>query len=112
MHIAGIKILNDADIEEGIRKMFNEAADSLKLDDKTQEKYEEYVEENVQFIKKGSMPRGIVAGTIYIVCLLTGQHRGQKEIAEACGTTETSVRKYYKLMKGGFYDVHQPKLNG
>lgn len=112
MHIAGIKILGGDDIERGIRILFLEAADSLKLDEKAREKYEEYVKENVMFIKKGSYPKGIVAATVYVISLLTGQARGQREVAQACGTTEYAIRKYYKLMKGGFYDVHRSKLNG
>ena len=112
MKIDGIEGLCNADVKRALRQMFHRVANELKLDAKALEKYEEYLEEDMKFIAKGSYPKGIVAGRLYIVCLLTGHHRGQREIAKACGTTETSVRKYYKLMKGGFYDVHRPKLNG
>ncbi len=98
MHIDGIEILNDADIGCAMFHKFNRAASELKLSQKAGDKFDETLHKDVELVKKGNMPKGVVAGRLYIICLLTGQARGQQEVAQACGTTEYSVRKYYKLM--------------
>ncbi|MGA1848454.1 MAG: TFIIB-type zinc ribbon-containing protein [Thermoplasmatota archaeon] len=46
----------------------------------------------------GKDPAGIAASAIYIASMVTGQIRTQKEISEATGITEVTIRKRYKEM--------------
>ena len=109
MYIDGIEILCDADVKRAMQQMFHRAANSLKFSTAVLEKYEEHLDEDVNFFKKGNSAKGLVAGRIYIISLLTRQTRTQKEIAVQCETGRNLIRKYYRLMNGGFYV--EPKFN-
>ena len=53
--------------------------------------------------KKGAVvgkdPIGIASAALYIACVLTGVKKTQKDIAEAAGVTEVTVRNRYKGLK-------------
>jgi transcription initiation factor TFIIB len=42
---------------------------------------------------------GLAAAAIYIACLQSGEKITQKDIAEAAGVTEVTVRNRYKALK-------------
>ena len=44
----------------------------------------------------GKGPMGIAAAALYIASVSTGHRRTQREIAEACGVTEVTIRNRYK----------------
>lgn len=50
----------------------------------------------------GKDPVGLAAAAIYIACVLTGEKKTQKDIAEAAGVTEVTVRNRYKGLKECF----------
>jgi transcription initiation factor TFIIB len=47
----------------------------------------------------GKDPMGIAAAAIYIACVVSGVKRTQKDIAEAAGVTEVTVRNRYKGLR-------------
>ena len=47
----------------------------------------------------GKDPMGLAAAAIYIACVLNVERRTQKEIAEAAGVTEVTVRNRYKGLR-------------
>ena len=47
----------------------------------------------------GKDPMGLAAAALYIACLQTNEKKTQKEIAEAAGVTEVTVRNRYKTLK-------------
>lgn len=47
----------------------------------------------------GKDPMGVAAAAIYIACVLEGEKKTQKEIAEAAGVTEVTVRNRYKNLR-------------
>ena len=47
----------------------------------------------------GKDPMGLAAAAIYIACLQSGEKITQKDIAEAAGVTEVTVRNRYKALK-------------
>lgn len=47
----------------------------------------------------GNDPTGTSAAALYIACLQTGEKKTQKDIAEAAGVTEVTVRNRYKTLK-------------
>jgi transcription initiation factor TFIIB len=49
----------------------------------------------------GKSPLGIAAAVLYIACLLKNEKKTQKEIAEAAGVTEVTVRNRYKDLNKG-----------
>ncbi|MCX8175760.1 MAG: transcription initiation factor IIB [Candidatus Bathyarchaeota archaeon] len=47
----------------------------------------------------GKDPVGLAAAALYIACVLTGEKKTQKDIAEAAGVTEVTVRNRYRSLK-------------
>jgi transcription initiation factor TFIIB len=47
----------------------------------------------------GKDPMGLAAAALYIACLIHGEKVTQKDIAEAAGVTEVTVRNRYKGLK-------------
>jgi transcription initiation factor TFIIB len=50
-------------------------------------------------ISAGKDPMGLAAAALYIASYLAGEKRTQKEIADAAGVTEVTVRNRYKTLK-------------
>jgi transcription initiation factor TFIIB len=50
----------------------------------------------------GKDPMGLAAAAIYIACVIEGEKKTQKEIAEAAGVTEVTVRNRYKGLRSSF----------
>jgi transcription initiation factor TFIIB len=47
-------------------------------------------------IVSGKGPTGVAAAAIYIACVLVGEKRTQREVADICGITEVTIRNRYK----------------
>src|ERR671936_2948699 len=47
-------------------------------------------------LTSGRGPTGIAAAAIYIACILAGERRTQREVAEVAGVTEVTIRNRYK----------------
>ncbi len=47
-------------------------------------------------VTSGKGPTGLAAAAIYISCILTGNPKTQKEVSEATGITEVTIRNRYK----------------
>jgi transcription initiation factor TFIIB len=50
-------------------------------------------------IASGKDPMGLAAAALYIACLQSNQKKTQKDIAEAAGVTEVTIRNRYKALK-------------
>jgi len=50
-------------------------------------------------ISAGKDPMGLAAAALYVAAYLAGEKRTQKEIADAAGVTEVTVRNRYKTLK-------------
>ncbi len=46
-------------------------------------------------ITSGKGPTGVAAAAIYIACVLVGEKRTQREVADICGITEVTIRNRY-----------------
>ncbi len=47
----------------------------------------------------GKDPMGFVAAALYVACVLEGENKTQKDVAEAAGVTEVTIRNRYKGIK-------------
>jgi len=47
----------------------------------------------------GKAPMGLAASALYLACLMNGEERTQKMLAEASGVTEVTIRNRYKDLK-------------
>jgi len=57
-------------------------------------------------IVSGKDPMGMAAAALYIACVLEGERKTQKDLAEAAGVTEVTVRNRYRGLKEELgYDV-------
>lgn len=50
-------------------------------------------------ITGGKAPMGMAAAALYLACVMNGESRTQKMLAEASGVTEVTIRNHYKEMK-------------
>ncbi len=50
-------------------------------------------------VAAGKDPMGLAAAALYIACMQSDERKTQKEIAEAAGVTEVTVRNRYKTLK-------------
>jgi transcription initiation factor TFIIB len=50
-------------------------------------------------IVAGKDPMGLAAASLYVACVLEGEKKTQKEIAEVANVTEVTVRNRYKGLK-------------
>ena len=56
-------------------------------------------EAKTQGIVAGKDPMGLAAASLYVACVLEGERKTQKDIAEAANVTEVTVRNRYKGLK-------------
>ena len=47
----------------------------------------------------GKDPMGLAAAALYVACVLLGENKTQKDVAEAAGVTEVTIRNRYKGLK-------------
>lgn len=74
-------------------------ASMLGLSDKTQAKAIRLLEQAKKFeATSGKGPTGIAAAALYIAGVLEGEKRTQREIADAIGVTEVTIRNRFKEM--------------
>jgi len=79
-------------------------ASKININEKTQQtaiKLLHSAEENK--LTAGKDPQGMAAAAIYIACVLEGEKKTQKQIAEAAGVTEVTVRNRYKGLRNYFH---------
>jgi transcription initiation factor TFIIB len=50
-------------------------------------------------ISTGKNPMGLAATVLYISCIKTGEHKTQKDLAQAAGINDVTVRKGYKNLQ-------------
>lgn len=70
-------------------------ASQLELSSKSEVKAIEIVHESNGFIS-GKGPQGVAAAALYISSILLGERKSQKDVAQAAGVTEVTVRNRYK----------------
>jgi len=51
-----------------------------------------------RFVGTGK-PGGFLARALYLACVMNGENRTQKVLAEASGVTEVTIRNRYKELK-------------
>lgn len=69
----------------------------LGLSDKVQAKAIEILRKARKFdATSGKGPTGVAAAAIYIACVLVGEKRTQREVADICNITEVTIRNRYK----------------
>lgn len=69
----------------------------LGLSDKVQAKSIEILKKAKKYdITSGKGPTGVAAAAIYVACVLIGEKRTQREVADVVGVTEVTIRNRYK----------------
>lgn len=85
----------------------------LGLSDKVQAKAGEILKKAKKHdITSGKGPTGVAAAAIYIACVLHGEKRTQREVADIVGVTEVTIRNRYKELveKLGIEDEVEKKV--
>ena len=50
-------------------------------------------------ISAGKDPMGLAPPALYVACVMNGENKTQKDVAEAAGVTEVTIRNRYKGLK-------------
>ncbi|MEM4391700.1 MAG: transcription initiation factor IIB, partial [Candidatus Nitrosotenuis sp.] len=50
-------------------------------------------------VSAGKDPMGLAAAALYLACVMLGENKTQKDIAQAAGVTEVTIRNRYKGLK-------------
>ncbi|TFH00983.1 MAG: transcription initiation factor IIB, partial [Nitrosopumilus sp.] len=50
-------------------------------------------------ISAGKDPMGLAAAALYVACVENGENKTQREVADAAGVTEVTIRNRYKGLK-------------
>ena len=84
----------------------------LGLSDKVQARSIDILKKAKKFdITSGKGPTGVAASAIYVACVLEGEKRTQREVADVVGVTEVTIRNRYKevIEKLGIVDEVETK---
>ena len=52
-----------------------------------------------QKISSGKDPMGLAAAALYVACVANGENKTQRDVADAAGVTEVTIRNRYKGLK-------------
>lgn len=70
------------------------------MSEKTQRRAQEILIRAKQMrITAGKDPMGFAASALYVACTLEGENKTQKDVAEAAGVTEVTIRNRYKGLR-------------
>ncbi len=70
------------------------------LSEKTKRKAREFLKEASRLeVSAGKDPMGLAAAALYLACVMMGENTTQKDIANAAGVTEVTIRNRYKGLK-------------
>jgi transcription initiation factor TFIIB len=53
----------------------------------------------ILLLSAGKNPMGLAAAILYLSCIKTGENKTQKEIAQAAGVTDMTIRNRFKELK-------------
>jgi len=96
-------LLKELNIKVPIQKAqfsVSKVASKVELGEETQRKAVEILGEADRLkITVGKDPMGLAASALYLACIMNGERRTQKVIAEAAGVTEVTIRNRYKELE-------------
>jgi len=86
-------------------------ASAVELGEETQRMAVEILREADRLrITVGKSPMGLAASALYLACVMNGEERTQKVLAEASGVTEVTIRNRYKDLKNSLnLDILKPE---
>jgi transcription initiation factor TFIIB len=86
-------------VEDPVKRI-SKIATKVEITTPTQQRAIKIINEaKTQGIVAGKDPMGLAAASLYVACVLEGERKTQKEIAEAANVTEVTVRNRYKGLK-------------
>ena len=75
-------------------------ANGINISEKTKRKALEILKKAEEGkISAGKDPMGLAAAALYVACVMNGENKTQKDVAEAAGVTEVTIRNRYKGLK-------------
>jgi transcription initiation factor TFIIB len=87
-------------------KCITKIANKAKLSEKTRRMAMSTMDELVQKeISAGKDPMGLAATVLYLSCLTNGESRTQKDIADAAGVTEVTIRNRFSELKDRLHSI-------
>ena len=86
-------------VEDPVKRI-SKIATTVEITMQTQQRAIKIINEaKKQGVVAGKDPMGLAAASLYVACVLEGEKKTQKEIAEVANVTEVTVRNRYKGLK-------------
>lgn len=96
-------LLKEMDIKMPVvdpTKCISRIASRAGLSERTKRRALEILKKATEFrISAGKDPMGLAAAALYVACTLEGENKTQKDVADAAGVTEVTIRNRYKGLK-------------
>ncbi|MDG6903056.1 MAG: transcription initiation factor IIB, partial [Nitrososphaerota archaeon] len=96
-------LLKEMDIKMPVvdpTKCISRIASKAQLTEKTKRRALEILKRAEETrISAGKDPMGLAAAALYVACTLEGEDKTQKDVAEAAGVTEVTIRNRYKGLR-------------
>ena len=96
-------LLKEMDIKMPVAepaKCVSRIASKAGMSEKTQRRAREIlIKAEAMRISAGKDPMGFAASALYVACTLEGEDKTQKDVAEAAGVTEVTIRNRYKGLR-------------
>jgi transcription initiation factor TFIIB len=81
-------------------KCLTKIASRAKMSERTQRRALQILRKAEQArISAGKDPTGLSASALYVACILEGEEISQRDVAEASGVTEVTIRNRYKGLR-------------
>ena len=81
-------------------KAVSRIASAAGLSEKTKRRAIDIINRTKQSLSSaGKDPMGLAAAALYVACVLEGENKTQKDVAEAAGVTEVTIRNRYKGLR-------------
>lgn len=81
-------------------KCISRIASKAELSEKTKRKATKILQiAEEEKISAGKDPMGLAAAALYVACVTNGENKTQRDVAEAAGVTEVTIRNRYKGLK-------------
>ena len=81
-------------------KCISRIASKAGLSEKTKRKATKILQKAEELkISAGKDPMGLAAAALYVACVTNGENKTQRDVAEAAGVTEVTIRNRYKGLK-------------
>lgn len=99
MHLDGIEIQTDNDLETAMLMLMDRKRIELKLSKAIFNTFLTYLKHDKELIKKGGKPQIVLAARMYTLSLVCLEPRTQSEVSRAFNVSEGGLRRFFHRLR-------------